>query len=356
MRKKDLKIIQNNIGNGKVKILLGAYCSQVKEFLLKIIPTLFNDKKKIFVINDDFPKDYLFKYLLDNIQDNALFLIHKLPGYLNVEAIINLFAGNKGCDLIATSNVDLVREYGEDSTNIRGRIKYIYYPSVIYDDFIDSGEKDVIAFLKKTKTNVFAEISNYKYCRIAEMIMNEINKQIGYPLSISTIYGNIKVDVSLNTFTSIVNYLMKHGFLYVVNKMDLNKNDVVNNYVYFYPTDISSIVRADIKDDYIEDKVLETFAIAKMIQDNNIVWKAVYRNSDNDPYNPLLNTLLVMGENKKMFVKIYFKNNEQSLDRYLKYKSLYPKYILVKDKVERAMDKNGVTYINVIDYLENGIK
>lgn len=355
MRNIDINKIKKSIGNGKVKILLGPFSNSMERFLLQDVFNEFQSSKKIFVINSDFPRDYLWKFLNDNIQDGSLFIVNRLSLFENSDAIINMFSGKKTTDLIASSNIDFTRSSELDSTKYRGRVQYIYFPPVLYDDFINSNESQLLDYLRILNLKTFDYISDYKYCSQAKIIYEEINKQIGYPVSLNSVFSSSGVDVSINTFISIFNYLNSHGFLYVINKIDVKKMDLVKNYSYCYPTDVTSIINSIDKGSDVMNKVVETFIVAKLIHENNLVYKAVYRNSDSDPYNPLLNTFLVISNEKRYFLKLYFKDNPASLERYEQYKALYPKYLLVTNKMDAGMDKNGITYMNALEFLKKGI-
>lgn len=358
MRENIKKEIKNSLGNGKVKILCGAYSKTMKEFLVDEIRQTF---KNTYYIGSVFTKVDLLKHLSENLsaEDSAkkIFIIDRLPDYNDIDGIINLFAGNSNVDLIASSNIHLEDLLGNRSTVIRGRVQYIAFPPFLYSDFLDNHHTfDLLNYVEDTDETLFDYIPTYKYRNEVEKICDYIAKNVGYPINFRGMFENMSLDVSLNTFVSVFNYAAHHRFFYALNKFDLKKMDTLPNYLYCYPTDISQICRSVTNIDKQRRSIYETAIIAKLINDNNLVYKAVYRNSENKHFNALANTYFVVSKNKQYLLKLYFTENQDSLERYYRYKSLYPRYIIIMDDIDTYVDEHGVTYMSVKNFLTYGVQ
>lgn len=357
MRAKALNKLKEHLWTGKAIILTGPKSKAINRFFNKVIKCLFNDKRVCSNLGN-LPKQYLFDYLSACIDNNSfdVYFINWISSYDNADTVINLFKGREDICLIATSEVDLNLYYGDESTNIRGRIINIFVPPVLYEDYLDSLDSNsFIDYLANNSDSLDDSLKDYKYKKQALILYKGLNKYVGFPLSLTSVFSDNDFDVSINTFVSIFNYLNHHGFFYLVPKLDLEKMDTMKNLLYCYPTFIDYILK-DKSCSNMDNKVIETAIIGKLINDSNLVFKAAYRSLEKQVNNGLYKVFVSMNEKDKYFFKIYFDENQESLDNYKKSKLLYRKIVILKDDIDSYTDSYGVTYYSVRDFLENGIK
>ncbi len=358
MRESIKKEIKNSLGNGKVKILIGAYSNIMKAFLTEEIRSSF---KNVYYLGSIFTKVNLLEYLNENLTNSdetkKIFVIDRLPDYDDIDGIINLFAGNSNIDLIATTNIRLEDLLGNQATVIRGRVQYIKFPPFLYEDFLDNRQTfDLVDYIEDINENLFDYIPTYKYKNEVEKICDFIANNVGYPINFRGMFAKMSPEVSLNTFVSIFNYAVRHRFFYSVSKFDLKKMDTLPNYLYCYPSDISQISRSVVNIGKLKKSVLETAIITKLINEDNLIYKAVYRNSETNYNNALTNTFIVFSKTKNYLLKLYFSDNQQSLENYYRYKSYYQRYIIINDDIDTFVDEHGVTYMSVKTFLRYGVQ
>lgn len=351
MREKIKNEIKKSLGNGRVKIILGAYSKKMADFFHFEINDVSNN---VFRVEEGFPSSYLFDHLLHNIEisNRRVFIIDKITEYNDIDAIINLFAGRTDVDLIASSNVFLETSLGEKSTLVRGRTQYFYFPPFSCEDFSFNSISDVKDYIEHTDEDLFDGISNYKYVKEANVMYRYLIQEIGYPISFRRLYKSSRLNVSLNTFIEIFNYMAHRGFMHVIQRLDLDNNHVLPMIHYCYPSDPFFIYKnRDLNEGKWVKRAMESVVITKLLADSRYLYKAVSRNSDA----ALLNTFAFNSSGKRCLVKIHFDSNEDSLREYCSKKFLFPKYVIVLEDIDQSVDENGVTYIGLKHFLKRGI-
>lgn len=336
--------------NHKPIILIGPYSKSLNAFFTKQLIDYYKDKK-VILISNTFPKEHLFDFLKSSLEINKhdIYLIEDLCSYTEYSSIINMFASTRDAYLIATSNVDLTME----NTNIRGRINTIYYPPFNYDDFLQSEETSLIDYLKNNNEDVSILLKDYKYKDEALKICKIINEQISSSTSFQMLHSISGVNVSLNTFTKIINYLIERHFLYNVYKIDITTRKPLSNYFYIYPSFISDIVDGSKPKQIILNKVLESCVVSKLINERNQIYRIHAKESLNAS---MKNTFYIDDTNDKYLLNIYLDGNEENLNKFVKFKCYLKKYVLILDNINKFTDEFGVTYLNIYEFLKKGIK
>ena len=355
MREDVINLLKNSLGNGKVKVLLGAYSNTLDHFLEVTVKNEFeNSEHTPYLFDKDYPKDYLFKYLNLNISSGGVYLISHITNFDSLVEIINIFSGRNDIDLICSSDINFHNQLGDDSTLVRGRIQNILFPPFLYDDYLTANTKmsllEYVNSINETSNNV---LDNYKYSKQAKAICLKLNEYIGYPVSFRALYES-SYGVSLNTFISIINFLGQHGFIYAMNKFDIKKMDVLPNYLYCYPCFTSIITKDSSTNEKKIKRIYETLVVAKLFNEKHLVYRAVYRNSENEDENALKNTFIVFKDDKRYFLKIGFNDNEASLNNYRNAKLIYPKVVLLLDDIDTYVENNGVIFMSVKNFLKRG--
>ena len=357
MRKELLKKIKEYMWTGKAIILTGPDSNAMNSLFRNDIKSLFNERDRYLYLSDYISSERIIDFLKESITNNAydIYLLKEISLYDNADVIVNLFKDRPEICLIATSEINLNRHYENTSTLIRGRINNIFVPPFLYEDYLNSSNaSSLVEYLKKTTDGFEDSLRDYKYRKQAMMLYKCMNKYIGYPLSLTSIFSDADFGVSINTFVSIVNYMIARGYFYTISKIDLEKNDLMKNMAYFYPTFAKTIVDDDACSNMI-NKILETSIIAKLINEGNAVYKAAYRSREKQSDNSLFKTFLVMNYKEKYFLKLYFEENEESLENYKKFRGLYRKIAILKDDIIENTDDNGVLYLSIKSFLERKI-
>lgn len=348
MRTKIIKRIEKN-NSYKPVILTGPYSKSFDTFFNKELVDYYKNKN-VLLITKDFPKDHLFAFIKSSLESNKhdIYLINDICGCSDCDSIINLFVTSKRAYLIATSNINL----NITNTNNRGRINTIYFPPFLYEDFLESGNSSLKDYLANNSEDLSAVLYDYKYKDDALKIYKAINNQISYPISFPSLLSNSEVDVSLNTFVKIYNYLANRGFVYSVQKIDISTMEPLNNTLYIYPSFISNIIDESKTNEVVMKRVLESCVVSKLIYEQNLLYRIHAKPSENKP---ILNTFYVIGEKDRYLLNIFLDGNEERIKRFIEFKFYYKKYVLVLDNIDRYTDEYGVTYLNIYDFLEKGI-
>ena len=348
MRNKIIKTIEKYCISKPV-ILTGPYSKTFEVFFNKQLVEYYKNKN-VLLINKDFPMDHLFSFIKSSLDTNKhdIYLINNICECPDCDSIINLFVNSKTAHLIATSNINL----NLANTNNRGRIATIYFPPFQYEDYLESNHSSLIDYLKANIDDLSIALSDYKYKDDALKIYKTIIDQISYPISFPSLYSSSNVNVSLNTFVKIYNYLENRGYVYGIQKMDVSTMEPLSNTLYIYPSFISNIIDESKSNEVVTKRVLESCVVSKLIYERNLLYRIHSKPSENKP---ILNTFYVIGENDRYLLHIFFDGNEERLMQFVKYKFYFKKYVLVMDSIDKYTDEYGVTYINVYDFLKKGI-
>lgn len=349
MRGKIIKRI-DKLSETKPVVITGPYSKSMDIFFNKELVEHYKDKI-VLLINKSFPKDHLFEFVKSSLETNKhdIYLIEDICGCPDYAAIINMFVTLKTARLISTSNENL----NNINSNLRGRIRSVYYPPFLYEDYLQDENDDLIEYLKKNKEDISSILFEFKYRDEALKIYRAINNQISYPISFKMLHANSGANVSLNTFVKIYNYLANHGFIYNIQKIDVSTMVPLKNTIYIYPAFITNIIDELKPKDVVLKRVLESCVVSKLIYEQNLIYRVHAR-----PYEdkPILNTFYVISDSDRYLLNLFFDENEERLKRFVEFKFFYKKYILVLDRIDRYTDEHGVTYINIYDFLEKGVK
>lgn len=378
-----IKVLMGSRRSGKSKIL-----ELIKEELLNkgIKPEnilFMNFENLEYDEIDDYKK--LNSYVLSKIKDgkNYLFFdeIHHVKKF---EKAINSFRATLNCSIFITgSNSKLLSK--EISSLLTGRIiEFEIYPFTyeeanryrelinidkpknVFNDFLSLGgypfrfnlvnEQDVKNYLKELYENICekdiftrdSELEKEKFLKVCEYVLVNAGNDFN-PLNI---YNYLKSNNSGKEYISersIYNYLdkMEQAFLIKpIYRYNISGKTALKSNPKYYAIDNGFRLINAHSNDYDRGKFLENVICVELLSRGYEVFIGKTYKGEVD--------FIVMKNGKKCFIQVsYMMDSQSTIDRefgaFSPIKDASPKYVLSLDPID--MSRNGVTHINIIDFL-----
>lgn len=396
IRENYLSRIRGFYDSDLIKILVGIRRCGKSVILNQIIEELKSKKKidneHIIFINFEFIEyedllDYkeLNKYIKDKIKDDKIYylFLDEIQNVDKFEKVINsLRASIKNVSIFITgSNSKLLSD--ELSTVLSGRYVIFNINPLSYKEFIlltgkngydmnsfwnyarwgglpnrceFSNEIDIKNYLHSVYDSIIlrdvVKRLNLKDVTLFDMILQYLIDTVGREFSADNIIKFLESEykkVSKETLYVYIEALCKALILKKVYRYDISGKTVLKTLNKYYATDLGI---AQIKNNNPEFKsyiVLENIVYNELINRNYDVYIGKTKNGEVD--------FLAKKDGETKYIQVTYEMNgrEETIEReFGAYKSIddsYPKYVISLDKVD--LSRNGITHLNLIDFLLN---
>lgn len=396
IRENYLSRIRGFYDSDLIKILVGIRRCGKSVILNQIIEELKSEKKidneHIIFINFEFIEyedllDYkeLNKYIKDKIKDDKIYylFLDEIQNVDKFEKVINsLRASIKNVSIFITgSNSKLLSD--ELSTVLSGRYVIFNINPLSYKEFIlltgkdgydmnsfwdyarwgglpnrceFSSEVDIKNYLHSVYDSIIlrdvVKRLNLKDVTLFDMILQYLIDTVGREFSADNIIKFLENEykkVSKETLYVYIEALCKALILKKVYRYDISGKTVLKTLNKYYATDLGI---AQIKNNNPEFKsyiVLENIVYNELINRNYDVYIGKTKNGEVD--------FLAKKDGETKYIQVTYEMNgrEETIEReFGAYKSIndsYPKYVISLDKVD--LSRNGITHLNLIDFLLN---
>lgn len=396
IRENYLSRIRGFYDSDLIKILVGIRRCGKSVILNQIIEELKSEKKidneHIIFINFEFIEyedllDYkeLNKYIKDKIKDDKIYylFLDEIQNVDKFEKVINsLRASIKNVSIFITgSNSKLLSD--ELSTVLSGRYVIFNINPLSYKEFIlltgkngydmnsfwnyarwgglpnrceFSNEIDIKNYLHSVYDSIIlrdvVKRLNLKDVTLFDMILQYLIDTVGREFSADNIIKFLESEykkVSKETLYVYIEALCKALILKKVYRYDISGKTVLKTLNKYYATDLGI---AQIKNNNPEFKsyiVLENIVYNELINRNYDVYIGKTKNGEVD--------FLAKKDGETKYIQVTYEMNgrEETIEReFGAYKSIddsYPKYVISLDKVD--LSRNGITHLNLIDFLLN---
>ena len=384
-----------------IKVLMGSRRSGKSKILELIINELLEkgiNKNHIISMNfedlsfediDDYKKLNTFiKEKVSNGNGKYYLFFDEIHHVKHFEKAINSFRVSMDCSIFITgSNSKMLSS--EISSLLTGRIiEFTIYPfsynesikfreinnfDIVSEPFYDylklggypfrfnlSMEQDIKAYLAELYNNIcekdiFArdsEIEKEKFNKVCRYIL--VNG--GNDFNAETIYNYLKSNNHGQEYcalSSIYNYIekMEKAFLIVkVNRYNIAGKEALKSNPKYYAMDNGfRIINAN-SNDYDRGRFLENVICLELLSRGYEVFIGKTYKGEVD--------FVAIKNGKKCFIQVaYILETNETIDRefnaFSPIKDASPKYVLSLDKID--MSKNGITHLNIIDFLEKKV-
>lgn len=396
IRENYLSRIRGFYDSDLIKILVGIRRCGKSVILNQIIEELKSKKKidneHIIFINFEFIEyedllDYkeLNKYIKDKIKDDKIYylFLDEIQNVDKFEKVINsLRASIKNVSIFITgSNSKLLSD--ELSTVLSGRYVIFNINPLSYKEFIlltgkdgydmnsfwnyarwgglpnrceFSNEIDIKNYLHSVYDSIIlrdvVKRLNLKDVTLFDMILQYLIDTVGREFSADNIIKFLESEykkVSKETLYVYIEALCKALILKKVYRYDISGKTVLKTLNKYYATDLGI---AQIKNNNPEFKsyiVLENIVYNELINRNYDVYIGKTKNGEVD--------FLAKKDGETKYIQVTYEmdGREETIEReFGAYKSIddsYPKYVISLDKVD--LSRNGITHLNLIDFLLN---
>lgn len=363
MKQKIYHILQSSIGDGKVKIIYGPKGTGKTTCLLNVIKEYTErDERFIFISLDHMPYKDILPYIknVDNNGKKTILLIENILSFEYVESLINLLFLCKNIDSFATSDVDIDYILKRTATQIRGRIKTIFCPNYLFEEYVeDCNDDSVISYYKNmlTEHKLYATQKNPLVCdnELFGRMCQHINELCSYRM----LYNECN-NKSLSTIIKKTEEIVGHFYFYKLNRFSLNTMQILKDKFYLFPTDYSLIPSDNLGEDRTLRKFLITSVVEKLIYDG---WKVFIGNYsfqrmidfkrkyfvDND-------TIVAKKYDRAAFIRIENSQEGNSNQVFNNINNAFPKIILTNGKSNYRYNSDGVIYCGIEMFLQKGIE
>ena len=363
MKQKIYHIIRSSIGDGKVKIIYGPKGTGKTTYLLNVIKEYTkHDERFIFISLDNMPYKDILPYIksIDNNGKKTILLIENILSFEYVESLINLLFSCKNIDSFATSDVDIDYILKETATQIRGRIKNIFYPNYLFEEYVeDCNDDSVINYYRKmvTEYKLYAANRNPLVCdnELFGRMCQHINELCSYRM----LYNEC-ANKSLSTIIKKVEEIVGYFYFYKLNRFSINTMQVLKDKFYLFPTDYSLIPNSNFGDDRTLRQFLSTSVVEKLKYDGWEVFIGTYNFQrmidlkrkylvDND-------TIVAKKYDKVVFIRIESNQERNTNQVFNNINSSFPKIILTNGKSNYRYNSDGIIYCGIEMFLQKGIE
>ena len=221
-------------------------------------------------------------------------------------------------------------------------------------------EQDIKAYLVELYNNICEKDIFARDSEIEKEKFNKVCKYIlvngGNDFNAETIYNYLKSNNHGQEYcalSSIYNYIekMEKAFLIVkVNRYNIAGKEALKSNPKYYAMDNGfRIINAN-SNDYDRGRFLENIICLELLSRGYEVFIGKTYKGEVD--------FVAMKNGKKCFIQVaYILETNETIDRefnaFSPIKDASPKYVLSLDKID--MSKNGITHLNIIDFLENKV-
>lgn len=278
----------------------------------------------------------------------VIVLINDVFSYKNPEAIINSFYGFENISAFITSDVDISYQLGKKDTLVRGRYNRFFLPPSLFGDSS-----------KIENINYCDLLSFGSYSKQASKIYSYILNHSGKLLSYRKIHEGIGKVLSIGKIIDIVDYMINHFLFYRLFRVDVSKNKDISSGFICYPTHINNLDEVPYSKKKKYFLKTATAVVARMVYNGFGVKKAIsyyYEIRDGKRVRTEFDRgFLVFNFDKKVIINIHLDEDDNDIEKLIKFKSNIPHLIGLPGNSEYIMDCNGLTYVGIEKILGNGL-
>lgn len=382
-----------------IKVIIGSRRSGKSKILELIQNELIQNnvaKDHIIYMNfenleyeDIFDYKSLNNYILSKIQQGKYYLFFdEIQHVKNFEKAINSFRVTFDCSIFITgSNSKLLSS--EISTLLTGRImEFTIYP-FSYDESIEyrkihkinipensfydylklggypfrfnlTTEQDVKAYLEELYSNIFEKDIYSRDLVLEKEKFNKVSQYIllnaGCDFNPETIYNYLKSNnkgkeyCSLSSIYNYIEKLEKSFIIKRINRYNISGKEILKSNPKYYAIDNGFRTIKSNSNNYNRGKSLENLVCIELLSRGYNVYVGKTYKGEVD--------FVAVKNGKKCFIQVsYIMESEETVNREFSalspIKDASPKYVISLDKID--MSRNGITHINLIDFLEGKI-
>lgn len=355
MREKITRTLLDDLGKGQIHILIHNADDDLKDYLFRTL---------IHQIQERFPGCLIYPFfrvqqkndivpILESLSkltcDRIIIILEDLLSFDVPESVINMFYGNNNIDLIAASTINPNHFFNDfQKSLIAGRYKTYFCPPMLFEDAIkEKGSSYHLGGLSELKAKSFEK---------AKAVYTFLLNNAGNVISFSYIKNHLGFDINLVTLIEIINYMNARGMIYLLNRMDVDKKQLLNNKFVVYPTFINDLDLSAFDDETKYYLKLESGVVAKIFNENDLAYYGVsfhFKSLDigraKITYH---NGFFVTDKNgqTKFIIKTQFRTEYKS--EYNKTSLLTPIIIASLGKQDLIMADDGVQYCGIETFLD----
>ena len=356
MNKRVLKELLNDLGNGKAHIIIHNVEDNINDFLFdaltKELQSIYpdcliypfekaNTKYDIIPILESISKINKGKRLI--------IIVENLTSFYVPESIINMFYGNHEIDLIVSTNISLEYYFNDhQKTLVAARYRIYFCPPMLYED---------MSLIKSTSPHIggLNGLKQSTYER-GKQIYSYLLNHSGETLTYSKIKTDVDPKINLLTIIEIINYMVARGMIYLINRMDVDKLEVLDSKFVIYPTFISDLDFSTLNDETKYYLKLEASLVAKIFNEDDMVFYGIsyhYEVHTKGRVRITYNNGFAVG-NKYGQIKYIIKPSFQTDYRqeYNKTSLLTPVIIVSLGKGDIIKGNDGVKYCGIETFLD----
>ena len=217
------------------------------------------------------------------------------------------------------------------------------YLRSIYDSIID---KDIFKMHNKINKNEFKRVANYVLSESGKLFSSmSIAKQLKQGIT------NNEARSKSITISNYLDYLVECYLIIECHPHYTKSKERLNGTKKYYPIDVG--IKNSLGDSI--NTIDETFSLEGIIYNELLIrgYEVFYEKLRNGEID-----FTVINNNKKCFIQVsYYMNNNETLNReyesFSKIRDESPKFVISLDKKDTS--RNGITHLNVIDFLTGKI-
>lgn len=278
----------------------------------------------------------------------VIVLINDVFSYKNPEAIINSFYGFDNISAFITADVDVSYQLGKKDTLVRGRYNRFFLPPALFGDS------------PKIENINYCDLFSFSsYSKQASKIYSYILNHSGELLSYRKIHEGIGKTLSIGKTIDIVDYMINHFLFYRLFRVDVSKNKDISSGFICYPTHINNLDKIPCSNEKKYFLKTATAVVARMVYNGFGVKKAIsyfYETKDGKRVRTEFDRgFLVFNFDKRVIINIHLDEDDNDIEKLIKFKSNIPHLIGLTGNSEYIMDCNGLTYVGIEKILGNDL-
>lgn len=248
-------------------------------------------------------------------------------------------------------------------TLIRGRIESFYFPSTLYEDYINIyPNKNVRDFLYKNDLDKDVISKNLSQLNENEIIC--LNMALNHDYEPLT-YRSLAKEISEKnkTFSNYlaqeaINHIDEMGVMYLIDRFDIKRNKIVAGKLV-YPIDNRFYNYFNFVNDF--NKRMISSAITKLLYDGWSIQKGIYTyisQRNKKTFNNNTDAGFIVRKNNQTFILFITETiDEKTLNKVKLTPSLLPKIMVSLDVIDRIQfDSNGLIHYSFAELLKDGLK
>ena len=277
-------LLLSSIGNGRVKVIVGASGSGAESFLFEDFASSLKEKAPLaeFIDLRALPSKEIEDICVEKKKDgkDCFLLAGNLWNEPNFDVIINYCAGTTFLNLFFIAPIKWPSRYFEKITLIRGRVEHYFFPPTLYVDYLEAHpDFNVVNFLLGDGLDNSLVEANLKNLNRLDLMVLRAALSCGYkPVSergladrASKEFGKACSRFKIRSSISKLNEL---GILFSLNRYDVKKKEIKQGKIVF-PIDSRFYKILGRKGKEL-NRLMIPALIAKLLYDGWDVKKAVY--------------------------------------------------------------------------------